>query len=149
MPTTRTVLTFENGQETSFGLLEVAMHFTEERAQELLFTNPPNPGKIHDLIESSWFVNRPYAGILTPVRDAAHGHRYKLHPLYETYMAEKMRESEALYLRSRIRRRFRAIVTLKLFVNRWGRSFVERYYAPGGRGMLKARQHFEESLRRM
>ena len=148
MPTTRTVLTFENGQETSFSWSS-RMKFTEERARELLFTNRPNPGKIHDLIETSWFVNRPYAGILMSVRDEAHGHRYKLHPLYEEYMTEKMRESEAMYLRSRIRRRFRAIVTLKRFVHRWARDFIERYYAPGGRGMLKAHQHFEESLRRM
>lgn len=125
------------------------MHFTEERARDLLFLNPPNPGRVQDLIDSSWFVNRPYAGILLSVRDETHGHRKKLHPLYEEYMIEKMRESEAQYLRSRVRRRFRAILVLKRFVHRWGQDFVERYYAPGGGGMLKAHQHFEESLRRM
>ena len=122
------------------------MHFTEDRARELLFTNPPNPGRVQDLIDSSWFVNRPYGGMLMPVRGALQERQYKLHPLYEEYMAEKMRESEAQYLRSRVRRRFRAILTLKRFVHAWGRDFTERYYAPGGRGMLQAKHRFEESL---
>ena len=125
------------------------MHFTEDRARELLFTNPPNPGRVHDLIETSWFVNRPYAGILMTVRDELHQRRTKLHPLYEEYMTEKMRESEAQYLRSRVRRQFRAILTLKQFVRRWGLDFIDRYYGPDGVGTLKARQRFEESLCRM
>ena len=125
------------------------MHFSEERARDLLFTNPPDSKRLRDLIESSWIVNRPYVGILTPMQAMLHERRVSRHPLYEEYIAEKMRESEALHLRSRVRRRFRAIVALKRFVDKWGRDFLERYYAPDGLGTQKARQRFEESLCRM
>lgn len=125
------------------------MHFTEERARELLITNRPDSKKIRSLIDSSWFMTRPYAGILEPVRDQLEQRRFKLHPLYEAYKEEVLREIEAGYLRCRVRRRFRAIITMKLFVNRWGREFVERYYAPDGLGTQKARHRFEESLCRM
>lgn len=125
------------------------MRFTEERARDLLFTNPPNPGRVRDLLETSWFVNRPYAGLLTPVQSVLRERRMTFHPLYEEYMTEKMRESEAQHLRSRVRRRFRAIVTMKLFLDRWTRDFLERYYAPEGRGTQRAKHRFEESLRTM
>lgn len=125
------------------------MHFTEERARELLFTNPPDPKRLRDLIESSWIVSRPYAGVLTPSQAILHERRVSRHPLYEEYISEKMRESEALHLRSRVRRRFRAIIAMKIFLDRWTHDFLERYYSPGGRGMLQAKHRFEESLRTM
>lgn len=57
------------------------MHVTEERARELLFTKPPRRQELNDRIESSWFVKRPYAGILQPIRDELHHRRFKQHPL--------------------------------------------------------------------
>lgn len=122
------------------------MHFTEERARDLLFLNPPNPGKIQELIDSSWFVSRPYAGVLMTTRNGIRDHRFKMHPLYEEYAIEEMRRSEALYLRARVRRRFRAIVVMKLFVHAWGRMFREQYYGPGGGGYMAAKKRFEETL---
>ena len=112
------------------------MHFSEERAHELLFTKPPQTEMLRERIESSWFVSRPYSRVLQ--KDIFHERRFQLHPLYESYMAEKTREMEATYLRQRARRNFTAIVALKRFLRAWKYDFKERYYAPGGGGFRKA-----------
>lgn len=125
------------------------MPLTEERAYDVLIANPPNPKKFHDLIESSWFVNRPYAGILVSVMDETRENRYKLHPLYERYIDERSRQSDADYLRQRVRRAFHAIVMLRVFLRKWELNFIERYYTEGGGGYLKAKRRFEESCGKM
>lgn len=112
------------------------MHFSEERAHELLFTKPPQTEMLRERIESSWFVSRPYSRVLQ--KDIFHERRFQLHPLYESYMAEKTREMEAIYLRTRVRRNFAAVITLKIFLSRWKWAFKEAYYAPGGGGYQKA-----------
>lgn len=114
------------------------MHFTEERARELLFTKPPQTETLREQIESSWFVSRPYGNLLRPLRDELHEHRFQLHPLHASYMEERGREIEAKYLRKRVRRNFAAIVALKRFLRFWRQDFRERYYAPGGGGYYQA-----------
>lgn len=133
--------------------IAMAKHYTEEYARDILIDHPVNTDALIDLVYRIDDQMRLIYGAIPPQIAVAYGGylealnaRRRHHPLFEDYLEGAQRNSDAVFLRKRVRSRFYAIVRLKLFFRKVIPPFLETFYAPDGIGFRIAQKHWNQSV---
>ena len=131
----------------------MAKHYSEEYARDILIDHPVDTDALIDLVYRIDEQMRQIYGAIPPQIVVAYGGylealnaRRRHHPLFADYLEGAQRNSDAVFLRKRVRRTFYAIVRLKLFFRKVLPPFLEEFYSPDGSGYKLAEQHWKNSV---
>lgn len=70
----------------------------------------------------------------------------RFHPEYDTFLFHYSYFMDVLYIRQRVFRQFKAIITLKRFFRKLCADFIEYTYSPGNVGFFRAKQAFDSAI---
>lgn len=135
-------------------MIAMAKHYSEEYARDILIDHPVDTDALIHLVYRIDEEMRQLYGTIPPQIVVAYGGylealnaRRRHHPRFQDYLEGAQRNSDAVYLRKRVRRTFYAILRLKRFFHtKVIPSFLEEFYSPDGRGYLLAEQHWKQSV---
>ena len=124
----------------------------ESYSKEILILNPPDINS-YNMIKKQ--IDKDYIELYgSSLAEYYGGHekfmesRRASHPLYSVYLKLHNNINNVIYLKERIRKNFKIIISLKIFTIRWKNDFLMRYYSPdGGKGYLEAKKRFKQYIR--
>ena len=70
----------------------------------------------------------------------------RFHPEFDTFLFHYSYFIDALYVRNRVFRQFKAVITLKRFFRKLCADFLEYTYCPGNVGFFRAKQAFDSAI---
>jgi hypothetical protein len=136
-------------------VISMAKHYSEEYARSILVDHPVNTDAMIELVYRIDEEMRLLYGAVSPQITVVYGGYLQAlnarrwnHPLFQTYLEQAQRNSDAVFLRKRVRSQFYAIVRIKLFLRRILPAFLEEFYAPGNRGYEVAKQDWNEMMKK-
>lgn len=133
--------------------IDMATRYTEEYAHDILIRCPTDTDALVELISLIDEQMRQLYGAIPPQIVVAYGGymqalnaRRRHHPRFQDYLRIAQRNSDASFLRKRVRRNVYAIVRLKLFFRKVVQNFLEEFYAPDGKGYKIAEKDWHQSV---
>lgn len=131
----------------------MAKTYSEDYARDILLDHPVDTDALVELLfQIDGELKLLYGAVAPQIAAVYGGYQQALnarrwhHPRFQDYMRGIERNSDAVFLRKRIRRNFFAVIRVKLFLRRVVQNFLEEHYAPGGAGYERTHTHWTQSV---